>query len=188
MFRLLLNQRGMSLIEVTVAILILGITTFPLIYMYRDGSIQAAAARDEVSALNFARALVEEIKSIPESRLGLCRGADAHTVTLEHRASGIDDFYKGFNIAICGGTGAGQVKKITGYDGPARSAVLESDWLVVPDATSLYMLYHDCPGNYRYVINVENNRGGLKMIRVTVYYTVKNQERQVSLTTEKLTR
>jgi len=185
---LLLNQKGMSLIEVSVAVLILGITTFPLIYMYRDGSIHAAAAREEISALNLARAVVEEIKSIPECQLGLAGGATAHTVTLEHRASGVDNFYKNFNIAICGGAGAGQVKKVTGYDGAARRAVLESDWLVVPDATSLYMLYHDCPGDYRYVINAENSRSGLRMIRVTVYYTVKNHEREVTLTTEKLTR
>lgn len=178
----------MSLIEVTVAILILGIAIFPLMYMYRDGSIYAAAAREKISALNLARAVVEEIKSIPDSQLGLSGGATTHTVTLEHRASSVDDFYKHYNIAICGGTGSGQVGKITDYDGAARRAVLESDWLVVPDATSLYMLYHYCPDDYRYVINVENSRNNLKMIRVIVYYTVKNQERNVSLTTEKMVR
>lgn len=185
---MLLNQKGMSLIEVSVAVLILGITTFPLIYMYRDGSIHAAAAREEISALNLARAVVEEIKSIPECQLGLAGGATAHTVTLEHRASGVDNFYKNFNIAICSGAGSGQVRKVTDYDAAARRAVLESEWLVLPDATSFYMLYRYCPGNYRYVIDVENSRGGLRMIRVTVYYTVKNHEREVTLTTEKLTR
>lgn len=183
-----LNQKGMSLIEVSVAILILGITTLPLMHMYREGSIQAAAAGEIISALNLARAVVEEIKSIPDNQLGLSKGASENTVTLEQGASDIDGFYNNFSIAICHGTGSGQIKKVTGYNGAPRRAVLDSDWFVIPDATSSYLLYRYCPGNYRYEISMKNGQSGLKTIGVTVYYTVKGQERQVSLTTEKLVR
>jgi hypothetical protein len=178
----------MSLIEVSVAILILGITTFPLIYMFRAGSIHAAEARHEIAALNFAREVLEEVKSIPNSQLGLAGGATSNTLTLENRTSDIGGFYNNFNIAICAGTGSGQIKKITGYDGAMHRAVLDSDWLALPDATSFYMLYDYCPGNYRYAINVEVSQGGLKLIRVTVYYNINNLDKEVSLTTEKLTR
>ncbi|MFX4260996.1 type IV pilus modification PilV family protein [Pelotomaculum propionicicum] len=185
---MLFNQRGMSLIEVTVSILIMGIVTFPLVYMYRAGGIHAAEAGDELSALNLARQVIEEIKSIPDNQTGFAGGAASNTVTLENRACSIDGFYNNYNIAICGGTGSGQVKKITGYDGASRRAVVDWDWLVVPDASSFYMLYGYCPGNYRYAISAENGRSGLKLIRVTVYYTVKNREREVTLTTEKIPR
>lgn len=159
-----------------------------MIYLYRAGSINAAEARVEVSALNLARQVVEEIQSIPESQLGLAGGAALNTVTLENRASGIDGFYNNYIIAVCGGTGSGQVRRIAGYDGAAHRAVVEPEWLTVPDATSFYMLYRCCPADNRYKVNVEKSRGGLKTIRVTVYYTVKNMEREVSLTTEKLAR
>lgn len=182
------NQRGMSLIEVTVSILIMGIVTIPLVYLYQAGSIHAAEARDELSALNLARQVIEEIKSIPDNQTGFARGAASNTITLENRASSIDGFYNNYNIAVCGGSGSGQVKKITGYEGASRRAVVDSDWIAAPDAGSFYVLYRYCAGNYRYAINIENSQGGMKLIRVTVYYTVKNQERVVTLATEKLTR
>lgn len=178
----------MSLIEVTVSILIMGIVTIPMVYLYRSGSIHAAEARDELSALNLARQVIEEIKSIPDNQTGFAREAASNTVTLEYRASSIEGFYNNYNIAVCGGSGSGQVKKITGYDGASRRAVVDSNWLAAPDAGSFYILYRYCPGNYRYAINVENSQDGLKLIRVTVYYTVKNREREVTLVTEKLTR
>ncbi len=178
----------MSLIEVTVSILILGVTVFPLIYVLRTGSVVAAEARDEIAALNLAREVIEEIKSIPDSQLGFAGGGILNTVTLEARAGATDGLYSGYNIAISGGTGSGQVRKITGYDGAARRAVVDSDWLVAPDATSFYLLYRYCPGHYVYTVNVDLSQGVLKMVSVTVYYTVKNQEREVTLTTEKMMR
>lgn len=185
---LFLNQRGMSLIEVTVSILILGVTVFPLIYVLRTGSVAAAEARDEIAALNLAREVVEEIKSIPDNQLGFAGGGTTNTVILETRASAADGFYSGFNIAISGGTGSGQVRRITGYDGAARRASVDSDWLVAPDATSFYLLYRDCPGHHVYAVNVDLSQEALKRVSVTVYYTVRNQEREVTLTTEKLMR
>jgi len=158
----------MSLIEAAVAILLLGIITFPLTNLYRFGSVYTAAAKHETAALNFAAAVMEEIKAIPDNQTGFVREAAANTVTLENRSSGTDGFYNNFHIAICGGTGAGQVKKITGYDGDMRRAIVDSDWLTMPDAASAYIIFGHCPGNYPLMVTAEAGRDNLKTIRVTV--------------------
>jgi len=185
---MIFNQKGMSLVEVAVSILMLGIITFPLIYLVRTGSVYSAEAGQEVAALNFASAIIEEIKSIPDNQSGFVRGAASKTITLENRASDIDGYYNNFNIAICGGPGSGQVKTITGYDAGLRQAGVDSDWLTVPDAASAYIIYDHCPANYRCEVVTEEGRGTLKTIRVTVYYRANNQDKAVSLTTEKLKR
>ncbi|NQS76730.1 MAG: prepilin-type N-terminal cleavage/methylation domain-containing protein [Peptococcaceae bacterium] len=184
------NQKGMSLIEVTVGLLIFGVTIIPLLCMYRDGSVYAAVAGEKVAVLNLARGLIEEIKGMPDARLGLVQGATGNTVTLEQRAGGAKNFYQNYNLAICRGTGSGQIKKITGYDGVTHQAVLDGDWQVLPDTSSFYLLYRYYPTDYHYTINVvEGDTTDLtKTLQVTVYYTEKNQERQVSLTTERLVR
>ena len=178
----------MSLIESAVAILLLGIIAFPLTCLYRSGNVYAAAARHETAALNFAAAVIEEIKAIPDNQTGFVREAAANTVTLENRSSGADGYYNNFQIAICGGTGAGQVKNITGYDGEMRRAVVDSDWLTMPDAASAYIIFVHCPGNQPLMVTAEAGTDNLKTIRVTVSYPANNKKKEVSLTAEKLKR
>jgi Tfp pilus assembly protein PilE len=185
---MILNQKGMSLIEATVSILILGVLSFPLINLYRSGGIYTAAARHEITALNYADAVMEEIKAIPDNQTGFVRDAAADTVTLESRSSGADGYYNNFDIAICGGAGAGQVRGITGYDGETRRADVDSDWLTTPDASSAYIIFGPCPGNHPLMITAEEGTDNLKTIKVTVSYPAGNQEKEVSLTAEKLKR
>ncbi|MBU7005780.1 phage tail sheath family protein [Phosphitispora fastidiosa] len=72
---------------------------------------------------------------------GTARGGGEGTVTLAAGASGIDDAYKGMCLEITGGTGSGQVRKVTDYDGAAGVATVDSDWTIVPDITSTYRVY-----------------------------------------------
>jgi hypothetical protein len=183
-----LNSKGMSLIEVAVSILMLGIITFPLIYLVRTGSVYSAEAGQEVAALNLACAIIEEIKSIPDNQFGFVRGAASKTITLENRASESNGCYDGFNIAICSGPGSGQVKTITGYDGDLRQVGVDSDWMVVPDGSSAYIIYDSCPSDYRCAVEAAEGRDGLKTIRVTVCCRAKDQGKTVTLTAEKLKR
>ncbi len=185
---MIFNQKGMSLIEAVVAILLLGIIAAPLTCLYRSGSVYTAAARQETSALNFAAAVMEEIKAIPDSQTGFVREAAANTVILENRSSGADGYYNNFHIAICSGTGAGQVKNITSYDGGVRRAVVDSDWLTMPDAASAYIIFGHCPGNQSLMVTAEAGRDNLKTIRVTVSCPANSQIKEVSLTAEKLKR
>ena len=185
---MILNQRGMSLIEVAVSILILGIITFPLIYLVRTGSVYSAEAGQEVAALNYASEIIEEIKCIPDNQSGFVQGAATKTITIENRASDLDGYYNNFNIAICGGPGSGQVKTITGYDGGLRQADVDAEWLAMPDGASAYIIYDCCPADYRCAVEVEAGQDNLKTIRVTVYYKANNLDKAVTLTTEKLMR
>jgi hypothetical protein len=178
----------MSLIEAAVSILLLGIIAFPLTCLYRSGSVHTAEARHETAALNFAAAVMEEIKAIPDNQTGFVREAAANTVILENRSSGSDGCYNNCHIAICGGTGAGQVKNITSYDGSMRCAVVDSDWLTMPDAASVYIIFGHCPGNYPFMVAAEAGRDNLKTIRVTVSCPTNNRKKEVSLTAEKLKR
>ena len=61
------NERGMSLIEVLVAVLILGLALVPLMSTFASGSLFATRARHEVKALNLAQSKLEEIKNLPAS-------------------------------------------------------------------------------------------------------------------------
>jgi len=65
----------------------------------------------------------------------------ASTITLAATASGSNS-YKEANknnwLWITGGTGAGQVRRITAYDGGTKVATVDAAWATVPDATSTY--------------------------------------------------
>lgn len=59
------NKGGMSLIEVVVAILILGIITVPLVNFFLTGNVFTAIAHHDLTALHLAQEKLEEIKSKP---------------------------------------------------------------------------------------------------------------------------
>ena len=54
---------------------------------------------------------------------------------------GTDDFYNGYLIQITGGTGVGQLKKITDYNGTTKVATVESDWDTNPANDSVFNIY-----------------------------------------------
>ncbi len=55
-------------------------------------------------------------------------------------ANGIDNYYNGWTLTITGGTGVGQIRTITDYDGTSNTATIDSDWGIIPDTTSTYSL------------------------------------------------
>ena len=76
----------------------------------------------------------------------LLRTADAGTaqsgtitsITLAATASAADGAYAGMEVAVTEGTGAGQRRAVTLYEGATREATLAAAWTVIPDATSVY--------------------------------------------------
>lgn len=72
---------------------------------------------------------------------GTAQGGAATTITLANTASSMDNAYNGMRIEITSGTGSGQLRTITDYDGTNRLATVDSNWTTVPDNTSVYRLF-----------------------------------------------
>ncbi|OQA07118.1 MAG: hypothetical protein BWY65_01994 [Firmicutes bacterium ADurb.Bin373] len=255
------NQEGLSLIEVIVAILLAAVAVIPLLQLLAAAGVLTAAARREVTALNFAQELMEELKSVTSGQIGAARtctetgdnkmrlacdagdikindlilitagrgegqvrkitgynasgqivtvgpawdtdrapdnsshylicgngqvltgavqGSSAGTVGLACNENSKNDFYRDYFIMIAGGKGAGQVRRITAYNGGTKTATLGENWSNQPDATSFYRLYR-----YQYKIEVLAATINLKTIKVTTYYPAGDLVKELSLTTEK---
>jgi len=68
----------------------------------------------------------------------LAQAGASNTITLESNASTIDNEYNSYRIYISTGTGSGQTKTITAYNGTSKIATVDSNWTIIPDATSIY--------------------------------------------------
>jgi len=69
------------------------------------------------------------------------------TITLAAGASGADDFYNNYCIAITAGTGSGQTQLIADYVGATKLLTVSSNWTTVPNATSVYRIQPFCSGD-----------------------------------------
>lgn len=74
---------------------------------------------------------------------GTAQGGGAGTITLAAGASAASGSYLGSIIKIYGGTGAGQSRVITGYNGTNKLTLVGRSWAVQPDNTSLYSIFAD---------------------------------------------
>lgn len=69
---------------------------------------------------------------------GTAAAGAASTITMDGDASSADDAYVEYYVTITGGTGAGQSKKITDYNGTTKVATVSGTFSPAPDATSTY--------------------------------------------------
>jgi len=74
---------------------------------------------------------------------GTAQAGASTTITLASTASSSDDTYNAMNIRITGGTGDGQQKVITDYDGTTKVATVASSWSTNPDSTSTYVIFEE---------------------------------------------
>ncbi len=70
---------------------------------------------------------------------GTAQAGSATTITLASGSSSTDGAYVGGTLTTTGGTGSGQTKTITAYDGLTKVATV-STWSVNPDATTTYTI------------------------------------------------
>jgi hypothetical protein len=71
---------------------------------------------------------------------GLAVAAAATSITLDATASATDDTYNGSVIIISAGTGAGQARIITAYNGTTKVATTTPAWVTTPNTTSVYKI------------------------------------------------
>lgn len=67
-------------------------------------------------------------------------GSTATTFNMVATASDIGNMYNGMTITTTGGTGTGQTRAITGYDGATQIATIGVAWGVIPDGTTTYTI------------------------------------------------
>ena len=71
---------------------------------------------------------------------GTAQTGTSTTITLRSGASATNDLYAKAAISITSGTGAGQTRQITAYDGSTKVATVDTAWAVTPDNTSVYQV------------------------------------------------
>ena len=72
-------------------------------------------------------------------RAGTAQAGAATTITLDAGASAVTDFYKNVFVFVTAGTGVGQSRTITAYNGTTKVATVAA-WATTPDVTSVFVL------------------------------------------------
>lgn len=90
---------------------------------------------------NGAVELNPTIPNIDQLHSGRAQSGTANTIILEaSSASSVDGFYDPGKIILIAGTGAGQSRSITDYNGTTKVASVQKDWRVAPDSTTSYVI------------------------------------------------
>lgn len=106
-----------------------------------DASVGAMAA-NVVTAAAIADAAIDRATFAVDTGLLTIRSNTAQagasgSITLDASASSVNDFYLNDLIFLTGGTGAGQARYITGYNGTTKVATV-STWATTPDSTTTF--------------------------------------------------
>lgn len=112
----------------------LGLTALPNVAQGTSGALPTGDSSGKV--------LLQGLDS-PAQHSGTAQAGASSSVTLAAGASATTDLYKGSLVKIYSGTGAGQVRTITAYNGTTKVATVGRAWATNPDNTSLYAVLAD---------------------------------------------
>jgi len=73
-------------------------------------------------------------------RSGTAQAGNAATITLDASASATNNLYVGCTIVLVSGTGAGQARVITNYNGTSKIANVDRNWTTNPGAASVFAI------------------------------------------------
>lgn len=76
-------------------------------------------------------------------RSNTAQAGGATSITLDAGASATDDIYNNHWVRISSGTGSGQIRLVTDYDGTTKVATV-SGWSTQPDNTSVFQIVEIC--------------------------------------------
>jgi len=65
---------------------------------------------------------------------------DTASITFDDEAVQVDDFYVEANVRLVSGTGVGQSRKVSAYDGESRVATVSPAWQSAPEAGTGYQI------------------------------------------------
>jgi len=66
--------------------------------------------------------------------------ATASSIVLDASASAVNDHFKDLFVRITSGTGVGQIRQITAYNGTTKEATISGTWTTIPDSSSTYTI------------------------------------------------
>ncbi len=124
----------------------LGYLSVPSVHIAGDGGGASATATVvgqvvtgivvNTSGAGYSYAIVTVDPSTPANAGSLA------SIRLASTEPSTTDAYKGFQVYIQDGAGAGAVRQIAGYDGTSKAASVTADWdpLKIPDGTSSYVV------------------------------------------------
>ncbi len=92
--------------------------------------------------------LVESIYILPydvndtirSPHYGTAQAGASSSITLAATASATDDTYNRAYVTIVSGTGVGQTRIVSDYNGTTKAATVENAWNTTPDTTSVYVV------------------------------------------------
>jgi hypothetical protein len=99
-------------------------------------STPATAGVPDVNAKNIAG----QTATLQSVRSNTAAGGGAGTLTLDAGASALNDFYKDTWVYLTGGTGVGQTRLCTAYNGTTKIASVYPAWVTNPDNTSTFAI------------------------------------------------
>lgn len=119
-----------------------------------DAFTAAKFAADCITAAKIADGAIDRATFAADTglqtiRSGTAQAGAAGTITLDASASSTTDFYKGRNIELTGGTGAGQVGLVFSYNGTTKVATMYNNWVTTPDNTTTFAVQ----GTYGHGVN-----------------------------------
>lgn len=121
--------------------------------------------RRYLAALNTTLPQVYTALLAPQTS-GTAQGGGADTLTLASGASTTGGAYVTMRLTLVGGTGAGQSRSITAYDGTTLQATVDSPWSVVPDATTRYRIGDGLPAD-REIVGLSVEQYGVVVTPLT---------------------
>lgn len=120
-----------------------GVGQTNVIYSYNGTTKVATMAKDWITIPNATSTFdVLASSTAINSDEGVAQAGGATSITLATTASAYDDIYKGALITIVSGTGSGQSREITAYNGTTKMATVAA-WGTQPDSTSVYAVLPD---------------------------------------------
>jgi hypothetical protein len=110
-----------------------------------DAASIAAAVWDTALASHTTAGTFGQTLQLEDS--GLVQASGASTVTLKAGASAVTDFYQNGLITITSGTGVGQSRSITAYNGTTKVATVDRAWGTAPVASDGYIVLPAAPSS-----------------------------------------
>lgn len=105
---------------------------------FDDGSnqwqVQQNAVSNQISNIN----VISPGSGLVDIADGAILSATSNSAVLDTGGNSFDNSYNQSTIHIVGGTGVGQQRVITSYDGTSKELTVSENFTVIPDATSTY--------------------------------------------------